>query len=184
MSFNNDCLPLLCFLFLIQGVFYSPMFCAALTFRDSGAKIIFLSPLDTSIYIFDISPYFVLWFKYFDNATWRYSWPECLICSTTFFQILRISSAIRRVYGSTKELLLIPWLVCFNFLYCDLTSTILLVIHLLPCPVSSVFVSAHRCCIPCMFTVPCLVLWRWLQNCLIWVDLLYCTMFHKATYGH
>jgi hypothetical protein len=60
----------------------------------------------------------------------------------------------------------------------------LLVTHSLPCPASSVFVSAHSCCIPCMFTVPCLVVWQWLQYCLIWVGLLYCNRFHKATYVH
>lgn len=160
-------------------------FCAALTYRDSGAKIIFLSPLDTSIYIFAISPYFVLWFKYFDNATWRYSWPECLTCSTSFFpdstNIFHYSSGTRIYQGTLTDFLIG---VFHNFLYCKLSSTILLVIYLLPCPASSVPVSAHSCCIPCMFTVPCLALWRWLQNCLIWVGLLYYTMLHKATYGH
>ena len=92
MSFNKDCLPLLCSVFLIQGVFYCSIarcfchFCAALTSRDSGAKIIFLSPLDISIRIFAISPYFVLWVKYFVNATWRYSWPKCLTYITHFFR--------------------------------------------------------------------------------------------------
>jgi hypothetical protein len=90
MSFKKDCLPLLCSVFLTQGVFYCSIdrcFCqfrVALTFCDYGAKIIFLSPLDISIHIFAIFPYFVLWFKYFNNATWRYSWPECLTHSTSF----------------------------------------------------------------------------------------------------
>lgn len=60
MSFNKDCLPLFCSVFLNQGVFYCSRarcfchICAALTFRDSGAKIIFLSPLDISTHIFAI----------------------------------------------------------------------------------------------------------------------------------
>ena len=76
--------------FLIPGVVFSSItrcfchFCAALTFRDSGAKIISLSPLHISIHIFAFSPYLLPWFKYSDNATWRYSWPECLTYSTFF----------------------------------------------------------------------------------------------------
>jgi len=104
MSFKKDCLPLLCSVFLTQGMVYCSIvrcFChfrVALAFCDYGAKIIFLSPLDISINIFAIFPYFVLWFKYFDNAPWRYSWPECLTHSTSFFQILWMSSDIPRVY--------------------------------------------------------------------------------------
>lgn len=96
-----------------------------------------------------------------------------------FFKIIFWYSSRVRIYQRT-----LPDFLCFRLLYCELSSTNLLVTHLLPCPVSSVFVSAHSCCIPYMFTVPCLVLWLWLQYCLMWDGLLYWTRFHKATYGH